>query len=55
MYCVTNRKTIMAKIITTKEMVESLEKIAKDVCKQEGVDYNEFIADLAQALNRRVK
>jgi hypothetical protein len=40
----------MATIMTSKEMVESLEKMARDVCAQEGVVYEDFIANLAQAL-----
>ena len=42
----------MATIMTAKEMVESVEKIARDVCAEEGVVYEDFIADLAQALER---
>ena len=45
----------MANAITREHMIDYMVQLAKDVCEQEGVVYEEFIADLAQALGEEVE
>lgn len=40
----------MSRILTIAEMVADVEQIAKKVCEEDGLVYEDFIADLAQAL-----
>jgi len=39
-------------ILTAKEMIESTEKLMKDACEEEGVDYQEFLEALDAALTK---
>ena len=38
------------KIITREQMIDYMINTAKEVCEQEGIDYDDFISALAKAL-----
>ena len=40
------------KILTAKEMIESTEQMMKDACKEEGIEYSEFLVRLNEAMDR---
>ena len=40
----------MATILTAAEFIAQLDEMVHEVCIEEGIEYDAFIADLAQAL-----
>ena len=39
-------------MVTLEQMIKDMEEMAKRACAKEGVVYEEFLADLEQALDR---
>ena len=40
-------------ILTREQLIQDVVELAKKVCAEEGVDYESFIADIAQAMDKQ--